>query len=33
MDLKLRKMVNSVSFWLSMFTAFVIFHSLWALAH
>jgi hypothetical protein len=33
MDLKLRKMFYSVPFWLSMFTAIVIFHSFWALTH
>ena len=33
MDLKLRRMVYSVSFWLSIFAAFVIFHSAWALTH
>lgn len=33
MILKLRKMVYSVAFWVSMFAAFVIFHSAWALTH
>ena len=33
MVLKLRKVVYSVSFWVSIFAAFVIFHSAWALMH
>ena len=33
MIFKLRRLVYSVSFWVAMFTAFVIFHSVWALTH
>jgi hypothetical protein len=28
-----RKVVYSVAFWVSIFTAFVVFHSVWALTH
>jgi hypothetical protein len=33
MVFKLRKVVYSVAFWVSIFAAFVIFHSAWALMH
>ena len=33
MVFKLRKMFYSVSFWVSVFAAFVILHSAWALTH
>ena len=33
MAFKLRKIVYSVTFWISVFAAFVILHSAWALMH
>ena len=33
MVFRLRKIFYSVSFWISIFAAFVIFHSAWALTH
>jgi hypothetical protein len=33
MALKLRKVIYSVSFWMGIFTAIVLFNTIWALTH